>query len=333
MLLFSHFSEGAHAPIDPALSLSAVSPPHLVLGAPAAGPSRAARAAPSPEKAKLAATAAPPPAPPQSRGSAPGRSSSGASWCRGPAHSPFLQLLRPPSAYSGGEGEGEREGKERHRCSQHLPAPPVPRLPSAVSILIPRAGGASAAKCWQDAPERGGPGCGRRGAQRAWGLRARPRTRPHPRRRERCRCSAPPPPRHGAAPHRQPPGTRWEKWVPVPSPAPTGCGSWLREEEEEEGGKERGGREGEGREEVEMLLWAGDITARWLEPAASSVRGSAEAAHGLFVPPEDPAVAIEEGSREQAACPAPPPPPPLLLLLLLDRIYRWSPLDKNQEPG
>lgn len=57
-----------------------------------------------------------------------------------------------------------------------------------------------------------------------------------------------------------------------------------------------------------MLLWAGDSTARWLEPAASSVRGRAEAAQGLFVPPEDPAVAIEEGSREQAACPAPLPP-------------------------
>lgn len=83
-----------------------------------------------------------------------------------------------------------------------------------------------------------------------------------------------------------------------------------------------------------MLLWAGDITARRWEPAASSVRGRAEEAQGLFVPSEDSAVAIEKGSREQTPCPAPlPPPPPPLLLLLLDRIYRWSPLDKNQEPG
>lgn len=322
MLLFSYFSEGAHALTVPVLSLSTVSPPPPVLSAPTAGPSRAARAAPSPGNAKLAAAAAPPPAAPQSRGPAPGRAGAGEQHTARSCNCSD----RPLPTW---EGKGKvKEGEKRHRCSRHLPAPPFPALPSAVSILIPRAGGASAAKRWRDAPERGG-GCGRRGAHRAWGLRARPRTRP--RRRERCRCSAPPPPRHGAALHSQPPGTRREKWVPVPSPAPTGCGSWLREEEEEEGGKERGGREKA--EEVGMLLWAGDITARWLEPAASSVRGRAEAAQGLFVPPEDPAVAIEAGSREQAACPAPLSPPPLLLLLLLDRIYRWSPLDKNQEPG
>lgn len=59
-----------------------------------------------------------------------------------------------------------------------------------------------------------------------------------------------------------------------------------------------------------MLLWAGDITARRWEPAASSVRGRAEEAQGLFVPSEDSAVAIEKGSREQTPCPAPLPPPP-----------------------
>lgn len=79
------------------------------------------------------------------------------------------------------EGEGGEESKGRLRFSRHLPAPPLPRLPGAVSILIPRADGASAAKCWRDAAGRG-PGCGRRGACLAWGLRARPRTRPHPRR-------------------------------------------------------------------------------------------------------------------------------------------------------
>lgn len=312
MLLFSYFSEGAHAPIIPVLSLSTVSPPHQVLAAPAAGPSRAGRAAPSPGNAKLTASAAPPPAAPQSRGSAPGRSHSGASGRGGTAHSPFLQLLRPPSAYAGGERKGEgRRGKAQVQPA--LTCSPFPSAAQRGQYFNSKGRrclrGEVLAGC-----SRGGGGCGRRGTHRAWGLRARPRTRPHPRGRERCRCSAPPPPRRGAALHRQPLGTRWEKWVPVPSPAPTGCGSWLREEEEEEGGKERGGREKA--EEVGMLLWAGDITARWLEPAASSVRGRAEAAQGLFVPPEDPAVAIEAGSREQAACPAPllppasfPPPP------------------------
>lgn len=155
MLLFSYFSEGAQAPTVPALSLSAVSPPHLVLGAPAAGPSRAARAAPSPRNAKLTAAAAPPPAPPQSRGPAPGRSRSGASGCGGTAHNPLLQLLPPPSAYTGGEGEG-RQGKAQVQSA--LTCSPSPSAASAVSVLIPRADGASAAKCRRDAPRRGGGG-------------------------------------------------------------------------------------------------------------------------------------------------------------------------------
>lgn len=130
----------------------------------------------------------------------------------------------------------------------------------------------------------------------------------------RSAAAAPPlprPPRHG-----QPLGTRREKWVPVPSPAPTGCGSWLREEEEEEGGKEGGGREGRRQRRWGCCSGQGDITAQRPEPAASSVRGRLEKARGLFLPSQDPAVAIEKGSREQAACLAPlppavsPPPPP-----------------------
>lgn len=86
--------------------------------------------------------------------------------------------------------------------------------------------------------------------------------------------------------------------------ADRGCG--RRRKKRREGGKE-GGKKAE---EVGMLLWAGDITARRWEPAASSVRGRAEEAQGLFVPSEDSAVAIEKGSREQTPCPAPLPPPP-----------------------
>lgn len=80
--------------------------------------------------------------------------------------------------------------------------------------------------------------------------------------------------------------------------ADRGCG---RRRKRREGRRREGGKKAK---EVGMLLWAGDITA----PAASSVRGRAKEAPGLFVPPEDPAAATEKGSREPAAGPAPLPP-------------------------
>ncbi|XP_066401881.1 nascent polypeptide-associated complex subunit alpha, muscle-specific form-like [Molothrus aeneus] len=94
-------------------------------------------AAPSPGNAKLTAVAAPPPAAPQSRGSAPGRSRSGASGCGGTAHSPFLQLLRPPSAYTGGEQKGEgRQGKAQVQPT--LTCSPFPSAAQRASTELSR---------------------------------------------------------------------------------------------------------------------------------------------------------------------------------------------------
>lgn len=122
MLLFSYFSEGAHAPTVPVLSLSAVCPPHLVSGAPAAGPGD-----PQPVERQTYGRGRAAPG-----GSAEPRLRSGqeplrGEWCGGTARSPFLQLLRPPSAYT----RGERKGEGRQGKAQVQPALTCSPFPSA----------------------------------------------------------------------------------------------------------------------------------------------------------------------------------------------------------
>ncbi|XP_074404157.1 uncharacterized protein LOC141730434 [Zonotrichia albicollis] len=122
MLLFSYFSEGAHAPIVPVLSLSTVSPPHLALGAPAAGPGR-----PQAGERQTCGRAAP--AGSAERRLRSGHSRSGRAGAEQQRAALSCHCSHRPLPTGEGNGKG-KEGKDRHRCSRHLPAPPLPRLPS-----------------------------------------------------------------------------------------------------------------------------------------------------------------------------------------------------------
>lgn len=114
----------------------------------------------------------------------------------------------------------------------------------------------------------------------------------------------------GAARHGQPLGTRREKWVPVPSPAPTGCGSWLREEEEEEGGKEGGGREeGRGGGDAALGKRISPLSGRSRLPAPSE---GAQRRYGdsLYLPKTQRWLLKRDPAASLAPLPSASPPPP-----------------------
>lgn len=326
MLLFSYVSEGAHTLLSLGLLLPTVSLPYVLpvprRPFPAALPADAPRAAPPVPS---------PPPPSRRKPKLPLRRGS-AALLTAQSHSPAAQqnqfrdtgekknrtqplpATTPICLYLHGRGKGRgKQGKAQVQPA--LTCSPPPSAAQRSEYFNPKGRwclrGEVLAGCSQ-------AGAGLRAAGRPPGMGA---ARPPAHSPAPAEVGAPPPlllflVLRGTARHGQPPGTRREKWVPVPSPAPTGCGSWLREEEEEEGGKEGGGREGRRQRRWGCCSGQGDITAQRPEPAASSVRGRLEEARGLFVPSQDPAVAIEKGSREQAACLAPlppavsPPPPP-----------------------